>query len=104
MRDNDKSISIRMTEAQHQRLRRYMVLTHLPVTTYFRKLIQEERLRGGGFEMRHSLHTGVSMIHSNVRQIARRQEARELDAKALENLLFLTDTLCEEVFLLTTQK
>mgnify|MGYP000820620327 FL=1 len=41
LRDNSKSISVRMTEEQFQRLERYRELTRLPVTTYFRKLIAE---------------------------------------------------------------
>ena len=34
LRDNSKSISVRMTEEQFQRLERYRELTRLPVTTY----------------------------------------------------------------------
>ena len=41
LRDNSKSISVRMTEEQFLRLERYRELTRLPVTTYFRKLIAE---------------------------------------------------------------
>ena len=39
LRDNSKSISVRMTEEQFLRLERYRELTRLPVTTYVRKLI-----------------------------------------------------------------
>ena len=45
MRDNSKSIFVRMAEEQYQRLRRYMALTRLPVTTYFRKLIHGDGIR-----------------------------------------------------------
>ena len=44
LRDNSKSISVRMTEEQFQRLERYRELTRLPVTTYFRKLIAESEI------------------------------------------------------------
>ena len=46
MRDNSKSISVRMTEEQFQRLTRYLELTRLPVTTYFHKLIAEKQQPG----------------------------------------------------------
>lgn len=53
LRDNSKSISVRMTEEQFQRLERYRELTRLPVTTYFRKLIAESEIvkdpAGSGF-------------------------------------------------------
>lgn len=57
MRDNSKSISVRMTEEQFQRLTRYLELTRLPVTTYFRKIIaenssRENRTRSIGVSMR----------------------------------------------------
>ena len=45
LRDNSKSISVRMTEEQFLRLERYRELTRLPVTTYFRKLIAENSSR-----------------------------------------------------------
>ena len=44
LRDNSKSISVRMTEEQFLRLERYRELTRLPVTTYFRKLIAEKKI------------------------------------------------------------
>ena len=40
MRGNSCSLSVRMTEEQYQRLCRYLAITRLPVTTYFRKLIK----------------------------------------------------------------
>ena len=40
MRDNSCALSVRMTEEQYQRLCRYLAITRLPVTTYFRKLIK----------------------------------------------------------------
>ena len=39
MFDNSRNLSVRMTEEQHQNLRRYMNLTKLGSTNYFRKLI-----------------------------------------------------------------
>ena len=44
------------------------------------------------------------MIYSNVKQITRHQRASGMDAEAVSKLLFLTDKLCEEVYLLSNQK
>ena len=73
MRDNSCSLSVRMTEEQYQRLCRYLAITRLPVTTYFRKLIKE------------------ATIHARMP----RQQIAQLE--------FLADKLCEEYFLLSTQ-
>lgn len=104
MRDNSKNISVRMTEEQYQRLRRYMALTRLPITTYFRKLIRGDGLRERAFQLQRPLHAGVNMIHSNVMQIARCPCVKELDAEAVAKLRFLEDKLCEEIYLLTAQE
>ena len=104
MRDNSKSLSIRMTEEQHQRLRRYLALTGLPVTTYLRKLIREEPIRVWLSRFGLNPHPGVNHIYSNVRQIACNSRARELDPEAVRQLEFLTDLLCEESDHLTQQE
>ena len=104
MRDNSKSLSIRMTEEQHQRLRRYLALTGLPVTTYLRKLIREEPIRVWLSRFGLNPHPGVNHICSNVRQIARCPRARELAPDAVEQLEFLTGLLCEEAYLLGRQE
>ena len=44
------------------------------------------------------------MIYSNVRQISRHRKAKEMDAEAVEKLIFLMDKLCEEIYLLAGQK
>ncbi|MBS6366616.1 MAG: hypothetical protein KH420_04640 [Clostridiales bacterium] len=41
MRDNSKSISVRMMEEQYRRLLQYLPRTRLHSATYFRKLIAE---------------------------------------------------------------
>lgn len=104
MRDNSRNLSVRMTEEQYQRLCRYLALTGLPVTTYFRKLIQRERVRArlSGFGL--NPHPGVNHIYSNVRQIACNSRARELYPEAVRQLEFLTDLLCEESDHLTQQE
>lgn len=104
VRDNSKSLSVRMTEEQYQRLQRYMGLTHLPVTTYFRKLICGDSMRENASHLQHLLHTEINMLHSNAQQIAYCQRAKKMDAEAVARLLFLINKLCEEVYLLTAQK
>ena len=95
MRDNSCSLSVRMTEEQYQRLCRYLAITRLPVTTYFRKLIKET-----------TIHARMPRqnIYSNIRQIARCPRARELAPEQIAQLEFLADKLCEECFLLSTQQ
>ena len=44
------------------------------------------------------------MIYSNVRQITRHRYVKDLDAETVVKLDFLMDKLCEEVYLLATQK
>lgn len=104
MRDNSRSLSVRMTEEQYRTLRRYMALTRLPVTTYFRKLVTGStpgiRIKDVGLDPR----PGVNHIYSNVRQIIRHPYARELDAESVKSLEFLVNLLCEESFLLCNQK
>ncbi len=104
MRDNSRSLSVRMTEKQYRKLRHYMALTHLPITTYFRKLITGRtpgtRIRDVGLDPR----PGVNRIYSNVQQIIRHPQARALDEASVQSLEFLVDLLCEESFLLCDQK
>lgn len=104
IRDNSRNISVRMTEEQFLRMERYRELTRLTSTTYFRRLIQGGALKGRSPELNHALHASVNMIDSNVKQISRHQRARDMDADAVSQLIFLMDKLCEEVYLLTNQK
>ena len=93
-----------MTEEQYQRLQRYMGMTRLHSTTYLCRLIQGGEFKGRSPKLNHALHASVNMIYSNVKQITRHQRARGMDAEAVSKLLFLTDKLCEEVYLLSSQK
>ena len=104
MRDNSRSLSIRMTEEQHRHLRRYLALTGLPVTTYFRKLIRGEPIRVRLTRFGLNPYSGVNHICSNVRQIARCPRGRELAPDAVEQLEFLAGLLCEEIYLLDRQE
>ena len=50
------------------------------------------------------MHASVNMIYSNVQQISRHQRAMGMDADAVAKLVFLMDKLCEEIYLLASQK
>lgn len=104
MRDNSKSISVRMTEEQFQRLSRYMALTYLPVTTYFRKLICSEKIEERAPEISKNIHAAVNMLYSNIRQITRCPGAKELDADATEKLGFLMEQILEQVYRISCQE
>lgn len=104
MRDNSRNLSVRMTEEQYQQLQRYMGLTKLNSTAYFRCLIQENDFKGRSPKLNHALHTSVNRIYSNVNQISRHQRAKDMDVDAVGKLAFLMDKLCEEVYLLSNQK
>lgn len=104
MRDNSRNLSVRMTEKQYQRLQRYMEMTRLSSTAYFRRLIQGNDFKGHSPKLNRALHTSVNMIYSNVKQISRHQRVGGMDAEAVSKLLFLMDKLCEEVYLLAGQK
>ena len=104
MRDYSRNLSVRMTEEQYQRLRQYMELTHLNSTAYFCRLIQENDFIGRLPELNRALHASVNMIYSNVQQISRHQRAMRMDANAVAKLVFLMDKLCEEIYLLASQK
>ena len=104
MRDNSCSLSVRMTEEQYQRLCRYLAITRLPVTTYFRKLIKEATIHARMPRQKIDPHPAVNHIYSNIRQIARCPRARELYPEQISQLEFLADKLCEECFLLSTQQ
>ena len=104
MWDNSCSLSVRMTEEQYQRLCRYLAITRLPVTTYFRKLIKETTIHARMPRQKIDPHPAVNHIYSNIRQIARCPRARELAPEQIAQLEFLADKLCEECFLLSTQQ
>lgn len=104
MRDNSRNISVRMTEEQYRRLQRYLALTHLRSTVYFRHLIHGNDLKGRSNELNHAMHASLNKVYSNVRQIVRHQRAGELDADTVAKIRFLTDKLCEEMYLLAGQK
>ena len=104
MFDNSRNLSVRMTEEQYQSLRRYMNLTKLGSTNYFRKLIYGDAFKGHSKDLNHALHASVNMIYSNVRQMTRHQCAKDMDAEAVAKLDFLIDKICEEIYLLATQK
>ncbi len=103
-RDYSRNLSVRMTEEQCQRLQRYMGVTRLNSTTYFFHLIQENNFKGHSPKLNRAMHAGVNKIYSNVLQISRHQRAREMDAEAVVEMVFLMDKLCEEVYLLANQK
>ena len=98
MRDNSKSISVRMTEEQFQRLTRYLELTRLPVTTYFRKLIAKNRSREKPNPVNRRLYAEVNMICSNLQQILRNPAAVELDRDAVRQIRFLRERMLDQVF------
>lgn len=104
MRDYSRNLSVRMTEKQYQRLRQYMGLTRLNSTAYFCRLIQGNEFKGRSPKLNHALHASVNMIYSNVRQITRYRYAKDMDAEAVAKLDFLIDKICEEIYLLATQK
>ena len=98
MRDNSKSISVRMTEEQFQRLTRYLELTRLPVTTYFRKLIAKNRSREKPNPVNRKLYAENNMICSNLQQILRNPAAVELDRDAVRQIRFLRERMLDQVF------
>ncbi len=71
MRDYSRNLSVRMTEEQYQWLQRYMGMTRLNSTTYFRHLIQENNFKGHSPRLNRAMHAGVNKIYSNVQQILR---------------------------------
>ena len=98
LRDNSKSISVRMTEEQFQRLERYRELPRLPVTTYFRKLIAESEIVERPSRIRFRLHEEVNKIDSNIRQILRNPRAKELDREAADRIRFLLEHILEQAY------
>ena len=93
-----------MTEEQYRCLQQYMNLARLNSTAYFCRLIREDEFQGRFPELTRAMHASVNMIYSNVLQITRHQRIGEMDAEATRKLVFLTDKLCEEIYLLADQK
>lgn len=104
MRDNSRNLSVRMTEMEYQQLQRYLKLTRLSSTTYFRHLIHGDGVKARSGELDHALHASLSKIYSNVHQIIRRRRAGELDGVSTAKARYLLDKLCEEIYLLAGQK
>ena len=98
LRDNSKSISVRMTEEQSQRLERYRELTRLPVTTYFRKLIAESEIMERPSRVRFRLYEEVNKIDSYIRQILRNPRAEELDREATDGIRLLLEHILEQAY------
>ena len=89
LRDNSKSISVRMTEEQFLRLERYRELTRLPVTTEIMERPSRIRFR---------LYEEVNKIDSNIRQILRNPRAKELDREAADRIRFLLEHILEQAY------
>ena len=98
MRDNSKSISVRMTEEQFQRLTRYLELTRLPVTTYFHKLIAENSSQEKPNPANRRLYAETNIICSNLQQIMRNPDAVKLDRDAVKQIQFLRERMLDQVF------
>lgn len=88
MRDNSCNLAVRMTEEQYWQLQRYMSLTHLPVTTYFRHLITGFRITANSIPLERKLYTESNKIYSNVRQIARNPRVKELGDAQVKQMAF----------------
>ena len=104
MRDNSKSISVRMTEEQYQRLLQYLPLTRLHSTTYFRKLIAEVRLVCRPPKGDINPRPASNKIYSNILQITRNPRARAMDEVCVEKLKYLEECCLEQMYLLTHMK
>ena len=87
-----------MTEEQFQRLTRYLELTHLPVTTYFRKLIAENSSREKPTPVNRRLYAETNMICSNLQQILRNPAAVKLDKDAVKQIQFLRERMLDQIF------
>ena len=98
MRDNSRNLSVRMTEEQYRQLCRYLALTGLPVTTYFRKLIAESEIVERPSRIRFRLYEEVNKIDSNIRQILRNPRAKELDREATDRIRLLLEHILEQAY------
>jgi len=104
MKDYRKTLSVRLTDEEYDRLTRYVKLTHLPLTTYFRFLIQKKPIRTRPVNKKLNPHPGTNMIISNVRQICINPYAKKIDERSVKMLKFLSSEFEQEVFLLSTQQ
>ena len=104
MRDNSCNLAVRMTEVQYQQLRRFMALTHLPVTTYFRHLIAGFRITANSIPLERKLYAESNKIYSNVQQIARNPRAKELGDTQVKQMLFLEQKLSEQLYLIMSKQ
>ena len=104
LRDNSRNLAVRMTEEQYRMLQRFMALTHLPVTTYFRHLITGFRITANSIPLERKIWAEINKIYSNVRQIARNPRARELGAEQVKQMLFLEEKLSAELYLLMSKQ
>ena len=100
IRDNSRNLAVRMTEEQYHMLQRFMALTHLPITTYFRHLITGFRITANSIPLERKLYAESNMIYSNVRQIARNPRARELGDTQVKQMLSLEEKLSEQLYLI----
>ncbi len=104
MRDNSRNLAVRMTEEQYQQLQRYMALTHLPITTYFRHLITGFRITANSIPLERKLYAESNKIYSNVRQIVRNPKARALGDTQVKQMLSLEEKLSEQLHLIMSKQ
>lgn len=104
MRDNSRNLAVRMTEEQWQQLHRYMSLTHLPITTYFRHLITGFRITANSIPLEWKLYAESNKIYSNIQQLARNPRARELGDEQVKQLLFLEKKFGEQLYLILSKQ
>ena len=104
MRDNSRNLAVRMTDEQYEKLQRFMELTNLPITAYFRHLIDGYQIQCRSSKSVRRIFYENNMIYSNLMQINRNPRAKELGSEQLRTIMFLREKLGEEIYLLTSME
>ncbi|MDL2237291.1 hypothetical protein LJC56_05620 [Christensenellaceae bacterium OttesenSCG-928-K19] len=91
-----KYLMVRLNDEQYTLLREHMELTSFRQTLIFRKLIDGVPLEANFFRRHKRDHyTGVNMINSNIRQIARNPKALRIDEGSVKQLEFLINKIMD---------
>ena len=101
---NSRNLAVRMTDDQHELLRRYMDLTNLPVTVYFHHLITGYQITARSLDIARPIYYEDNKIYQNLMQLQRNPRANQIGAEQLQIALLLWKKISHETYLLTSME
>ena len=89
MPEKTHMVSVRLTDAERERLRQLCTISGLPVSAVLRQLISGVTIRQRPPKELHDLYAEINRIGTNINQIARKANAGFATKDDMRELLFL---------------